>query len=613
MLVLTEPSAQYRESFLAGELSVRDPLRDRWERVRGVRAEGDGSVQAVSAGELHERRDRLESLLRAERSLLAPIARDLAARSLVAVIADRDGVVLHRHGGGAFSDKAELVRLIEGACWSEAVRGTNAIGTALLEQRPIGVLGGAHFEQKNAGLFCYCAPVHDVHGDVVCALDVSGPVAAHDAAVSVAVRAASSALELALRTHAFQDVVEGGLSALARIVERVREPAFVIDMRGEVLLENGPARPLLQQLGHSSASPYLPRHLTRWKLAAGGVVDEGAFRLTLEPIASHSGRILALLVVARSSDERSAVVPSVEAPAFREILGTDASLVREKERAQAFARSELPVLLLAETGTGKELFARAIHASSTHAGGPFVALNCAALNDTLLEAELFGHAPHAFTGANRQGAPGKLAAADGGTLFLDELADMPPSMQSALLRFLDDGSYYRVGENKPRHAKVRVIAATCRDLPTLVREGRFRQDLFYRVQGACVRPPPLRERSDRVWLAERLLGRTRPASLTRSAAAYVGNHSWPGNVRELKSALEHALALASGHLLDRSHFPEPLLTLEPTRVAEPVRSREVLLREAVDEALRVTHGNLSEAARRLNMARSTLYRILHKS
>ncbi|HEY6882347.1 MAG TPA: sigma 54-interacting transcriptional regulator [Polyangiales bacterium] len=604
MLVLNEPSAQYRERFLSGELSQDgDPLLARWQRVRGVRAEGVAYTEAVPDRELIERRERLESLLRAERNLLAERTRGLAVRSLVALVADRDGVVLHRHGG---CDAAESVRLIEGARWSEDVRGTNAIGTALLEARPVGVLGRAHYEQQNAGLFCYCAPVHDAHGDVLCALDVTGPLAVHDAAVGVAVRAASAALELALRTQAFEEVVDGGLVALSRMVQRVREPAFLVDLRGEVLAANEAAKPMLQQLGYSPLYPYLPTHAERWKrsLRAG---DTRAGELTLEPVEDRKGRLLALLAVARPAPRR-------EAAAFASILARDPAVIREKERAASFAQSELPVLLLAETGTGKELFARAIHDASPRASGPFVGLNCAALSESLLESELFGHGPHAFTGASPRGTPGKLEAAHGGTLFLDELAEMPLALQSALLRFLDDGTYYRVGESKPRRASVRVICATSRDLPALVRTGMFRPDLFYRVHGACVRPLPLRERSDRVWLAEQLL-QDRPAMLTRSASDYIASHSWPGNVRELKSALEHALALAGGHLIERAHFPEPLLASAHAASAptqQSLRSREELLREAVDEALRVTHGNVSEAARRLRMARSTLYRILHK-
>jgi transcriptional regulator with PAS, ATPase and Fis domain len=237
----------------------------------------------------------------------------------------------------------------------------------------------------------------------------------------------------------------------------------------------------------------------------------------------------------------------------------------------------------------------------------------------LLESELFGHAPHAFTGASPRGSEGKIAAAHGGTLFLDEIGDMPAALQALLLRFLDDGTYYRVGDSQPRKASVRIVCATCRDLPARVQTGEFRADLFYRIQGACVSPPPLRERSDRIWLAEQLLAaQSEPAALTRSAKEYITSHEWPGNVRELKSALMQARALASGDLIDRAHFSQPLLsTLGPTQPTTSqatssthVRPRAAMLREAAEEAMRLSNGNLSEAARRLRVARSTLYRIL---
>jgi transcriptional regulator of acetoin/glycerol metabolism len=240
----------------------------------------------------------------------------------------------------------------------------------------------------------------------------------------------------------------------------------------------------------------------------------------------------------------------------------------------------------------------------------------------LLESELFGHAPHAFTGASQRGADGKIAAANGGTLFLDEIGDMPTALQALLLRFLDDGTYYRVGEAQPRKADVRIVCATCRDLPGRVTAGEFRQDLFFRIQGACVSPPPLRERSDRVWLAENLLAAQSPAAeLKHSARDFILQHAWPGNVRELKSALIQAHALAQGIPIGREHFSHPLLGLPADKLPgrghnvapnTDVRPRQLLLRDAVDEALRLTNGNLSEAARRLNMARSTLYRILQR-
>jgi transcriptional regulator of acetoin/glycerol metabolism len=624
MLVLNEPSAGLRERYLAGMLDVPkvapDPLVTCWERVRALGLPVDGSAEpwAITSSELRVRRERLGGLLRTESALLGPIATDFASRSLVSILADADGVVLHRHGGGAFSDGAALVRLVEGACWSEGKRGTNAIGTALVEQRPVAVLGSAHFEHKNAGLFCYATPVRDAFGEVVCVLDVTGPMALHAEAVGVAVRAAGSALELLLRGQAFEGVLHGGLHALSRLVESQKDAAFVMDVRGQVLLRNR-AQEALAALGTEQV-PSLSA--LAWAGEHHGTADttDGA-PYSIEPLVADGGRVVAYLAVragrARGRPDHAAESP--ELAAFAAIVGDDPVLCAEKARAKALAATPLPVLLLAETGTGKELFAQAIHAGSPRRTGPFVALNCGALSATLLESELFGHAPHAFTGASRNGADGKIAAAHGGTLFLDEVAEMPPALQAALLRFLDDGQYYRVGETKLRRADVRLVCATCRDLVGLVREGRFRQDLFYRIQGACVRPPPLRQRNDRVQLAERLLRACgMPHSLGKSAVDYILAHDFPGNVRELKSALTFATSTAGSQILRREHFPEPLLQREAPAPAAAsaaggqVQTRDRVVRQAVEAALRSTDGNLSQAARKLRMARSTLYRILQK-
>jgi sigma-54 dependent transcriptional regulator, acetoin dehydrogenase operon transcriptional activator AcoR len=283
------------------------------------------------------------------------------------------------------------------------------------------------------------------------------------------------------------------------------------------------------------------------------------------------------------------------------------------------------VLLLAETGTGKELFARAIHGASDR--GPFVALNCGAVSDSLLESELFGHAPGAFTGAARTGSDGKIGAASGGTLFLDEIAEMPDALQAALLRVLDDGAYYRVGEGRPRKSDFRLIGATSRDLPAMVEKGEFRRDLFYRVHGACVTIPPLRERSDRLSLAKALLAQLQSAAghgkgevaLTEDAALWIEGHTWPGNVRELKSALVHALALADGGPIAEEHFPELLLSDSGVasddgdrRHAPGERTKDEVLRDEYAATIRACSGSVAEAARRLGVARSTLYRTLKR-
>lgn len=332
---------------------------------------------------------------------------------------------------------------------------------------------------------------------------------------------------------------------------------------------------------------------------------------------------------------------------FGAIFGNDPVLVANKEAAALFARTRLPILLLAETGTGKELMARAIHNASPRRDRPFVAINCGALSPHLLESELFGYAPGAFTGARREGHEGKIGAAKGGTLLLDEVAEMPGPLQALLLRVLEDGTYYRVGDNVPRQADIRLICATCRDLPAMVAEGAFRQDLFFRIEGACLTLPPLRERSDLLELTHHLLSAVAhdemkwlelsgPPRLSAAALAWILRQPWPGNVRQLKTALLHALVLAGDTEIGLDHLPQrldarhgadpPEATAAPeashfvpppaaptARVAgdDPASLADIeadIMRRAVETA----GGNLSLAARRLGIARTTLYRHLRR-
>ena len=223
------------------------------------------------------------------------------------------------------------------------------------------------------------------------------------------------------------------------------------------------------------------------------------------------------------------------------------------------AASELPIMLLAETGSGKELFANAIHAASRRATRPLHAVNCGAIAPALLEAELFGYAPGAFTGAAPRGRAGLFHVAHGGTLFLDEVAEMPPAMQATLLRVLETGTFRRVGDTRLERSDVRVVCATCRDLPGLVATGAFRQDLYYRLKGAVVRIPALRERTDLLALAERLLGGD--LELAPDAGAALAAHAWPGNVRELESVLATARRADRGRRASRlelAHLPPEL-------------------------------------------------------
>ncbi|OIQ94298.1 formate hydrogenlyase transcriptional activator [mine drainage metagenome] len=304
---------------------------------------------------------------------------------------------------------------------------------------------------------------------------------------------------------------------------------------------------------------------------------------------------------------------------FSQFLGVS-DLVREVKRlARRAAQTDSTVLLLGETGTGKELLAHSIHAASARAGRRMVGINVAAIPETLLEGELFGAAPGAYTGADRKGREGKFQLADGGTLFLDEIGDMPLSMQSKLLRVLQERELEPLGSNRMVRVDVRIIAATSRDLAALVRSGQFRADLYYRLNVVPITLPPLRCRpEDMEVLAENMLDSLRlemgggPRELDAGALRVLRGHDWPGNVRELRNVLERVCTLTEAPVLSAQHFlailpvPEDLLPADepPPPLSQALSQAE---RAAINAALRHAGGNKTAAAKALGISRATLY------
>ncbi len=316
---------------------------------------------------------------------------------------------------------------------------------------------------------------------------------------------------------------------------------------------------------------------------------------------------------------------------FASFVGSSPAVVEVKRLARRAAQSASPVLLLGETGTGKELLAHAIHAVSARAHGPFVTVNIAAVPDTLLEAEFFGVAPGAYTGADRKGRDGKLKLADGGTLFLDEIGDMPPGLQAKLLRALQEGEFEPLGSNRLMRFEAKVIAATSRDLGQLVREGRFREDLYYRLNVLPIRVPPLRERrADIAALVEALgediaqrSGLPQP-EYTADALDLLAAQRWRGNVRELRNVLEQASLLGDSSRIDGARIAQVLretgieqleapLSVAPVaaEAGDPLRplAEQVaaLERRAIAAALQACGGNKVAAAKMLGISRATLY------
>jgi transcriptional regulator with PAS, ATPase and Fis domain len=345
----------------------------------------------------------------------------------------------------------------------------------------------------------------------------------------------------------------------------------------------------------------------------------------LTPLFAHYSRVQQELIATRQSLAQARRAKYT----FASFVGTSAASLEVKRKARRAAQVESPVLLLGETGTGKELLAHAIHGTSTRAARPLVTVNVAAIPETLLEVEFFGAAPGAYTGADRKGRVGKFELADGGTLFLDEIGDMPLPLQGKLLRVLQDKEFEPLGSNRIVRADVRIIAATSADLPALVAAGRFRADLFYRLNVLTIHAPPLRERLGDIEalayaILEELATEARPghaghAVLQDDALRLLCAYPWPGNVRELRNTLERALMLSdSEHIDARALAPfigsaraEPSGE-RPADIEEPVTSYADAIagfeKTFLADALRASGGRVTEAAKRIGIGRATLYK-----
>lgn len=420
-----------------------------------------------------------------------------------------------------------------------------------------------------------------------------------------------------------QGILELAARSMFQLFSTVSQGMFLVDLRGRIVWVNEGYQRFLPDLGLTSVDQFvghtveevIPNTQMRRVLETGQPVlidlltnRAGTFVVSRIPLRDDAGKVIGAigivlfdhpettlqpliskfallqrdlddarreLAAQRSQSQRGAGVGDRRTKyTFASFVGSSPAATEVKRQARRAAQSASPVLLLGETGTGKELLAHAIHAASQRASGPFVGVNIAAVPDTLLEAEFFGVAPGAYTGADRKGRDGKFKLADGGTLFLDEIGDMSLPMQVKLLRVLQERVYERVGSNRSRSCDVRIIAATHRNLEEAIREGRFREDLFYRLNVFPIELPPLRERKeDLTELAMNILERCRdagqqPVTLTGGALRILRCYDWPGNIRELANLMERLCVLYPGQPVDIPNLPSRYTADAPLREAD---------------------------------------------
>lgn len=545
------------------------------------------------------------------------LSRRLNPAGFAVLLSDRRGITLDARLPSRHSPYADS-GLVIGSCWDESLVGTNGIGTGLAAGQPLIIHRDEHFLNSHFRLSCSVAPLFDAQGALMGCLNASclnsgGPKQAQYLTLQL-VSLYARLIENASFRQRYADCVVLTLGGQEN--DLGNEQLLALDAGGRVLGANRAAfaaatgeRPLLGQ----AVEALLPVSLDRLiSLTQGGARSTTLHLRPDEPVLEVALRLPPMPA------QRAAPVPArqttIAVPTLEQLAGGDSHLQRTVQRLRRVLNRDIPLLLRGETGTGKEAFARAIHQASQRAGGPFVALNCAAIPESLIESELFGYRAGTFTGASRQGMKGKLEQANGGTLFLDEIGDMPAHLQTRLLRVLAERELVPLGAATPVSLNVQLVCATHRDLPAMVAAGEFRDDLYYRLNGLTLQLPPLREREDRAGLIQRVLEQESadecialaPKTMSRLIA-----YAWPGNVRQLINVLRCAVALADDGVIGLDCLPPEVLSVsvESSSVAQSLETTRDAAEAAHLQATLEQHGgNVTSAARSLGINRATLYR-----
>lgn len=610
-------------------------LRRSWERclAAGLRPIGrNDDVPQLTGSSLACLVEREHELVAHAQPVMEYLCEQVGYSAHTVVLADRHGTLLHAQGDPGFIARAERALLRPGASWHEQYRGTNAIGTALAERAPVEIHGGAHFLERNGFLTCAAAPILDPAGQLLGVLDISGDRRSRHPHTHGLVRSAAQMIENRLFASRHRHSIRLSLHPRAEGIGTLAEGIAAVSEDGWLIAANRTALQLLGLVPADLGATPLNRLLdTRLE----DLLDWARRKPDLPiNVRRRDGSPLYLHIHARPSLASNQPRPATPAPQTppRDALSAldtgDTRLAAAIAKARRVLDKPIPLLLAGESGVGKELFAQAVHGSGPRRQQPFIAINCAALPENLIEAELFGYTPGAFTGARREGSPGRIREAHGGTLFLDEIGDMPLPLQARLLRVLQERQVTPLGGGKATPVDFALICASHRDLKAEVAAGRFRTDLYYRLNGLTLILPPLRERGDFPALCARLLAEQgkEPPTLAPAVARALAKHRWPGNLRQLANVLRAASAMldANEMEIDWPHLPDDLLEElrngAPENPATPspatplpqtiVGSWRELSTAAIHQAIAAHHGNIAAAARQLGISRNTLYRRL---
>lgn len=571
-------------------------------------------------------------------SVMENLYKFVAGSGFIVTLTDNKGIILKIIGDQAVVNSMAKGNFIIGADWSEESAGTNAIGLAIKLDQPVQVISYEHFCICSHNSTCSGAPIHDTEGNIIGLLDMTGDYEkAHSHTLGMVV-AAVHGIEYQLECKIAWAKYNSANNYMNAIVESISHGIMAVNEFGVITHANNYAIKVLQD----NRDDIIGRDIKTY-LKSTYFKENKKDRLCLtdeEVDIISNGKIKKAIISTRKIEglpcgEKGIVIifneinrtrklvqrmSGLQAKlTFKDILGENENFLSTVSIAKNASYNLSNILLLGESGTGKDVFAQAIHNASQSSNGPFVAINCGAIPRELISSELFGYVDGAFTGAKRGGNPGKFEMADGGTIFLDEIGEMPLELQTILLRVIENKSIMRIGGRESIPVNVRIIAATNKDLTREVVRGNFRQDLYYRLNVISINLLPLRERKDDIPIFCQTFIHKMNHQLGKNVNEIEGaiyerfnEYDWPGNIRELYNILERAMNICQDSKLLVSFLPEEFICSHKVQNSVSHSSMEELEKELISNLMLDYDGNITSIANKLSIARTTLYRKLKK-
>ncbi|XJS52440.1 sigma-54-dependent Fis family transcriptional regulator [Tissierella carlieri] len=607
-------------------------IAESWKRCTRLGVDPKaGFGKTIDSEKLEVVLKRNEELLRVAKPIMQNLNELVLGSNFILVLTDKEGVIIETIGEEPVRKEADTLNFCIGALWSEKEVGTNAIGTSIIVDKPIHTTGSQHYCEYHHSWTCSAAPIHDNKGNIIGVLDMSGSFdKLHKHTLGIVVAAAYSIeneIRL-LRTHELVDTTVESISDGMIIADKDFKINKINYIASKILgIEEDNKLDIREILRETDFQEILrQKHMTMDYMYCNFFINDKVIpcNVKITPVLTNNELIGIALVfkeIEYLHNTVNVVTGNRAIYRFSDILTSNDKMKNVINNAKRFAKTSGSILIEGDSGTGKELFAHAIHNYSKKADGPFVAVNCASLPRELVESELFGYEKGAFTGASKNGKSGKFELAQGGTIFLDEIGELPLDIQAKLLRVLDNYTVTRIGGKYSKKLDIRVIGATNRNLFDEVKKKNFREDLYYRLNVLKINIPSLKDRKEDIDLyANYFLNKLNKSNLTNVILSsefllYLNQHSWKGNVRELQNVIERAYYLNQDEVIGIECLPEEIINeidvVEKNTSLDLMSIRETE-KHVIINALKKTKGHVINAGDILNLSKSTIYRKINE-